>query len=88
MAYGSLPGPEIKSIFPVLAGGFLATGPPGKFLKILMCFEDKMQDATQRLEMNKQVSNLLKTIKNGRSVQSYLWHFKSTCEMHCLDNHP
>ena len=73
---------------PALAGRFLATGPPGKFLQILLCFEDKIQDATQRLEMNKQVSNLLKTIKNGGSVKSYLWHFKSTCEMHCLDNHP
>ena len=30
MACGSFPGPETKSIFPVLAGGFLSTGPPVK----------------------------------------------------------
>ena len=27
-----LPKPEIKPVSPVLAGGFLTTGPPGKFL--------------------------------------------------------
>ena len=30
VACGSFPGPETKSIFPVLAGGFLSTGPPMK----------------------------------------------------------
>ena len=32
LAMWDLPGPGIEPMFPALAGGFLTTGPPGKYL--------------------------------------------------------
>ena len=33
----NLPGPGIEPVFPALAGGFLTTGPPGRFRSSIFC---------------------------------------------------
>jgi len=49
-------GPEIKPMFPALAGEFLSTGPPGKSCTNFFRFDDPKQEKQKAKEKRKDIS--------------------------------